>query len=412
MPCVVIPTFWTDRRGRQDDRLLGVYDHPTPIDQDGMLPDCLRSLENVRGLGQVVVIVAATDTSVEHEAADRVHGILADFPDIDTIMIGPAALGSLHRRLEQIEFADMIHGTNLIGYGAVRNVGLIAAAVLGCDEVIFLDDDQIVTGEDFLEIATLGLGQKFEGSSTPVLAKTGYYTDAKGRYQRHDAPHWSDMFWRQRDAINEALSVVAKPPRIQRTPIAFGGCMALHSHMFANVSFDPWVLRGEDVDYVINARMHGADVFLDDAWSVIRQPSEVRSEALRFRQDIYRFVYEHRKIEFAKSQVDLRQVTPKSMMPYPGPFIDSSVGWRATVTSLLRAVSRPEKSAYLSVARHAMRDANEYARKNCQNYFEFQRRWPMLIERIWDDVALRTLFTGERSVDRAALTGRFPVVSE
>ena len=79
--------------------------------------------------------------------------ILDDFPDIDAIVIGPAELGSLHRRLEQVEFADMIHGVNLIGYGAVRNVGLIAAAVLGCDAVVFVDDDEIVTSDDFLETA-------------------------------------------------------------------------------------------------------------------------------------------------------------------------------------------------------------------------------------------------------------------
>ncbi len=412
MPCVVIPTFWTRRRGRQDERLLGVYDHPTPIDQDGTLPDCLSSLERVKGLGRVVVIVAASDAALEDDAADRAHRIIREFPGIDSIMIGPAVIGSLHRRLEQVEFADMIHGVNLVGYGAVRNVGLIASAVLGCDEVVFVDDDQIVTSADFLETGLLGLGQKFEGSNTPILAKTGYYTDARGRYQRHDTPHWSDMFWRQRDALNEALSVVAKPPRFQRSNVAFGGCLALHRHMYANVSFDPWVLRGEDFDYVINARMHGADVFLDDKWSVIHQPPEILSPALRFRQDVYSFVYEHRKIEFAKSQVDLRQVTPKAMMPYPGRFIDSSVGARARITSLLRALSRPEKGAYLSVATRGIRDANEYARTNCQNYFEFQRRWPMLIDRIWDDVPLKTLLTGERSINRTTLTGRFPVISD
>jgi hypothetical protein len=411
-PCLVIPTFWTGRRGRIPDELFGVYDHPTPIDQDGTLAECLHSLENVRGLCRVVLVVATTEPGIEHEAEDKVREILDDFPGIDSLVIGSTELGSLHRRLEQIEFADMIHGVTLSGYGAVRNVGLIAAAVLGCDEVLFVDDDQVVTSEDFIETAMLGLGQKFEGSNTPVLAKTGYYTDEEGRYQRHDRAHWSDMFWRQSDAINEALAVVAKPPRIQRTAIAFGGCLALHRHMFANVSFDPWVLRGEDMDYVINARMHGADVFLDDALSVIHKPPEPLSEALRFRQDVYRFVYEHRKIEFAKSQVDLREVTPKSMMPYPGRFIDSSVGLRATLTSLLRAIARPEKSAYLAVARHAMGDANEYARKNCQNYFEFQRRWPMLMDRIWDDVALKDLFTGERTMDRSTLTGRFPVVPD
>jgi len=407
--CVVIPTFWTRRKARTTDSLAGVYDHPTPVDQDGTLPKCLESLQNVKGLGRIILIVAATDPSIDHAAEDRVRDILAEFPDLDAFVLGPAELGSLHRRLEQVEFADMIGGVNLIGYGAVRNVGLIAAGVLGCETVVFLDDDEVVTSEDFLETADWGMGRRLT-DGTPVLAKTGYYVDEDGRYQRHDAAHWSDMFWRQRDSYNEALSVVARPPRLQRSTLAFGGCLALHHDMYRNVSFDPWVLRGEDIDYVINARMHGADVFLDDAWSVRHLPPETTSEALRFRQDVYRFIYEHRKIEFAKSQVDLRQVTPKSMMPYPGPFIDSSVGWRGTVTALLRAASRPERGAYFSLARHGMRDASKYARENCQNYFEFQRRWPLMMERLWDDVALRTLFTGERRVDRSAITGRFPVV--
>jgi len=414
-PIVIIPTFWTrpkSKRGRSAtavNDLSTTYDHPTPIDSDGMLPDCLRSLQKVGGLGRVVIIAAATDETIEHRAEDRVREIVDDFPGIDAFVFGPAELGSLHRRLEQLEFADMIEGVTLRGYGAVRNVGLMAAAVLGHEAVVFVDDDEIVTQPDFLKTAMYGLGAKFE-DGTPLLAKTGYYTDEAGRWQRNDEAHWTDMFWRQRDAFNQALSVVSKPPRIQPTSLAAGGCLALHRDMFANVSFDPWVLRGEDVDYVINARMHGGGVYLDEEWCVVHRPPEPVSEAIRFRQDVYRFVYEHRKIEFAKSQVDLRQVTPKSMSPYPGPFIDSSVGWRATVTSFLRMLTSPEKGVYLGLGLHGTSDASKYARENCQNYFEFQRRWPILMEGLWDDVALKSLFSGERRMDRSAITGRFPVV--
>jgi len=415
-PVVIIPTFWTrpkSKRGRTAatsvDDLSTVYDHPTPIDSDGTLPECLHSLQKVRDLGRVVIIAAVTDESIEHRAEDKVREIVDDFPDIDAFVFGPAELGSLHRRLEQLEFADMIDGVTLRGYGAVRNVGLMAAAVLGHEAVVFIDDDEIVTSSDFLHTAMYGLGAKFE-DGTPLLAKTGYYTDTNGQWQSSDAAHWTDMFWRQRDAYNQALSVVSKPPRIQATPVAFGGILALHRDMFSNVSFDPWVLRGEDMDYVINARMHGGGVYLDEDWCVVHQPPEPVSEATRFRQDVYRFVYEHRKIEFAKSQVDLRQVTPRSMMPYPGPFIDSSVGWRASVTAFLRSLSRPEKSQYFQLALHGTGDAGKYARDSCQNYFEFQRRWPILMEGLWDDVALKSLFSGERRMDRSAITGRFPVV--
>ena len=414
-PVVIIPTFWTkpkSKRGRTSipvNDLASAYDHPTPIDSEGTLPECLRSLEKVEGLGRVVIIVAATDESIEHRAEDKVRGIIADFPDIDAFVFGPAELGSLHRRLEQLEFADMIEGVTLRGYGAVRNVGLMAAAVLGYDSVVFIDDDEIVTTPEFLRTAMYGLGAKFD-DGTPLLAKSGFYTDSQGRWQRNDEAHWSDIFWRQRDAFNEALSVVSKPPRIQRTNIAFGGIFALHCEMFKSVSFDPWVLRGEDMDYIINARMHGADVYLDDEWRIVHEPPETVSEAIRFRQDAYRFVYEHRKIEFAKSQVDLLQVTPKSMMPYPGPFLDSSVGWRATLTAILRSLSRPDKAQYRQVAIHTLKDSGDYAREYCQHYFEFQRRWPVMMESLWDDVALKSLFSGERVVDRSAITGRFPVV--
>jgi hypothetical protein len=164
------------------------------------------------------------------------------------------------------------------------------------------------------------------------------------------------------------------------------------------------------MDYVINVRMHGGDVFIDDQWKVTHLPPEPVSEALRFRQDVFRFVYEHRKIEFSKSQVDLRPVTPKSMAPYPGDFIDSSVGWRAFVTGMLRSLARPEKGLYFKTGLYGVREAGTYAREHCQDYFEFQRRWPMLMERIWQDVPLSMLFSGERRVDRTAITGRFPIV--
>jgi len=411
VPCVIIPTFWTRRRGRTPDNLLAVYDHPTPVDEDGTLPACLQSLQNVEGLGRVVLIVAATDPGIEHQAEDRVRDILADFPGIDALVFGPAEMGSLHRRIEQLEFADMLSGLSLVGYGAVRNVGLIAGAVLGCESVVFVDDDQIITDKGFLLRASDGLGMRLDDGRA-VLAKTGYYTDESGAYQRHASPHWSDMYWRQNDAFNQALAAVDAPPRIKPSPLAFGGCFALHKDMYLNVSFDPWVMRGEDIDYVINARMHGGDVFLDGDWSVIHNPPKLSSEALQFRQDVYRFIYEHRKLEFAKSQVDLRQVSPESMAPYPGPFLGSGVAWRAMVTAVLRGLSRREGGRYLRIARLAMNEAADYARENCQNYFDFQRRWPILMDRIWDDVALKSLFTGERKVDRTAITGRFPSVED
>ncbi len=409
-PTVIIPTFWTRRRTRGGERGGVNYDHPTPIDQDGTLPDCLRSLETVRGLGKVMLIVATTDESIEHTAEDRVRGILADFPGIDSLIVGSAEMGSLRRRMEQLEFADALGGVGLSGYGGVRNVGLILAAVLGSDSVVFVDDDQVVTDPEFLARGTDGLGEAAGPGGRPVLAKTGYYVDDAGSFKAADPRAWYDMFWRQLEFYNKAVSAVATPPRLKSSTLAFGGCMALHRDMYCNVPFDPWAVRGEDIDYVINARMHGGDVFMDTEWSLVHRPPAPVSAAVLFRNDVFRFVYTHRKLEFSKSQVDLRQVTAESLMPYPGHLVDSSINWRARTTALLRAIAGPERSAYLEVARKAVPQAQNYARENCERYFAFQRRWPMLMDRLWEDIALKSLFTGERHVDRGAITGRFPII--
>ena len=303
----------------------------------------------------------------------------------------------------------MVAGVSLTWYGAVRNAGLIAAATLGAEVAVFIDDDEVISDPDFLETAVEGLGMKTPDGKA-LFAKTGYYVDAAGGHHLKDDAHWSDALWREVDDYNRAIGAVDAPPRVKPSTMAFGGCMALHRDMYCNVSFDPWVLRGEDVDYVINARMHGGDVFLDGAWHVMHRPPAGPSLALRFRQDVYRFIYEHRKLEFAKSQIDLRRVTAASLRPYPGDFVGNSVVWRAAATALLRALAGREPGAHLAIAKAAFTDASRYARRNCDNYFAFQRRWPLLLDRLWEDVALGSLFSGERQMDRTAITGRFPVI--
>ena len=194
--------------------------------------------------------------------------------------------------------------------------------------------------------------------------------------------------------------------------MAFGGCLALHRELTEKVAFDPWVFRGEDLDYVINARLHGQPVYLDGQWRIHHNPPERSSEALKFRQTGFSFIYGHRKLEFARSQVDLHRVTANSLMPYPGEFLKGSITWRAFVTAFLRGVAGRggERSQYFKTARELLMKANSYARANCDNYFAFQRRWPELMEKVLEDVALKSLYTGERSMDRSAITGRFPVL--
>ena len=53
------------------------------------------------------------------------------------------------------------------------------------------------------------------------------------------------------------------------------------------------------------------------SFSVQRMPDERRDMAANFEQDVIRWYYEGRKVEFAKAQIDLMRVEPSTMQPYP-----------------------------------------------------------------------------------------------
>ncbi|MCL2491543.1 MAG: hypothetical protein FWE87_02185 [Coriobacteriia bacterium] len=412
---IVIPTFWTKPAGtRKRTTRTNVeipYGNATCLnDPNPPLVRMLESLRKVRGIDQIAVIVRTTDPSLEVRADERVRELLRDFEDLDIFVMGPAERGSLERRLEQLEMNFLIPAITQESYGATRNLGLIVAAVAGCDHAIMLDDNEVIESANFLETALYGLGQKFE-SGVSCLAKTGYYIDELGRWQREESSDFTDLFWKPATAFNQAMAAQLKPPRLQPASLAFGGAMALHHDIFMRVAFDPWIGRGEDTDYLINARMHGHDVYFDDEWSVTKYTGSAGDALTRFKQDAFRFVYEHRKLEFAKSQVDLRQVSINSISPYPGAFIDSRVGWRAFMTGLLKLVKSDDRPGYFAAGRSALTKASDYARDNCASYFAFQRAWATMMERIWEDVALGPLFFGGRAPDRTALTGQFKSIT-
>lgn len=408
-PLIVIPTFWSARRSQAPRDPVAVYDHPSLIDDEGTLDRVLQSLRAVEGVGRILVTVAG-DSTVEFLAEDRVRDVVSRFSELDVIVFGPTEMGSLLRRIEQLGFGAFAEGVGLYGYGGVRNVALVVAAVLEHDVVVYLDDDVVIDDPEFMIRALEGFGAPAVEGGAPMWAKTGYYTDAAGNWAPKVEKHWYDRWWRQSEAFNRWVRIALDGPRFVRSNVATGGCMALHVQAYSRVPFDPWITRGEDLDYVISMRMFGQDIWFDDKWSLRHLPPGVKDEAFKFRQDIYRWIYEHRKIEYARSQVDLMQVTAKSLDPYPGPFIDSSIVWRTAVTAFMRSIGRSDTIGYFRAGMHALAEAAEYSRRHCGRYFTFAKSWPEFMAAIWEDVALKSLLTGQRTVDRSALTGRFAAV--
>ena len=94
-------------------------------------------------------------------------------------------------------------------------------------------------------------------------------------------------------------------------------------------------------------------------------------------------------MEYSRTQIDLLQVKPASLEPYPGPFLQPGIRRRIRLTAILRSFGRPDKKGYRKAAKAATGEASTYAERNCAKYFEFQFVWPELMGRLENDQTLR-----------------------
>lgn len=387
-PVIVIPTFVSARIRKEGGNILTTYDHTTPLTREGELGRCLKSLEKVEGVDQIIILVVS-EPSIEVQAAEKIQNIAAQFPQFNILVIGSPEYALIQQRFEQLGLSKYSKEIGLSGYGAMRNLGLVVANILGHDSIVFLDDDEIVEDPDFLRKAMYGLG-KLTKKGIPILAKTGYYFNSDGNFLSKSQNRWYNHFWQQGKAFNKWISKAMQGPRLSRSNHVCGGCLALHKEAFKRVSFDPWIARGEDLDYLLGLRMYGSDIWFDNKWNLVHLPPETASEGTRFRQDIYRWLYEYRKMEYSRTQIDLLQIRPSSLEPYPGPFLEAGIDRRIRLTAFLRSFGRPDKKAYRKAAKAAAGEAVKYAQRNCSKYFEFQFAWPELMARVEDDNILQS----------------------
>ena len=167
----------------------------------GELPRLLTSLQKVRGIGQIIVLVAA-EPAISDQAAEKVQDIVSRFPSLNIAIIGADECNLVQQRMEQLGLGKLSKEIGLTGYGAIRNLGLVLANVMGFDSIVFLDDDEVIDDADFLQKGVYGLG-KLTRKGVPILAKTGYYLNSEGSYLSKSQDKWYNRFWQQGKAFNK-----------------------------------------------------------------------------------------------------------------------------------------------------------------------------------------------------------------
>jgi len=354
---MVIPTYWSRDSAASWKPGDIVYDHPTPLDQKGTLPRTLESLNVLADTDfSLVILACSTAADIEHAVEERVtHLVREAKPPVETYVVSHSHLQALHQGLATAGREDLVDVLSLSGYANVRNMCLFVPYVLGAEVAVLIDDDELFDDPHFIRKARQFIGSRFMGQTIDGVA--GYYINSKGTYY-DDVPeeiHWT-----------------------------FGGCMVMHRSLFRSVPFDPLITRGEDIDYVINARMFGFNFFLDNELYVQhRPPPKAHPTWQRFREDIFRLLHERAKINGQTPQVNMTILDPEDFDPYPGEFLKDTLDDKILKTNLILALD------YL--ANDRVEDTKETIRNiwlartkaipkdnPFEMYLTFQRRWRAL----------------------------------
>ncbi len=321
---IVIPTYWSRRSQRGWVEGDDVYDHPTPLDREGTLGRTLESLRNLATKDfELVIVVVAVSDEIAEEVEPRVERLVRrHVPEgIPVRVLGPRASHALRAYLEEREQSQFLPFSVFHGYSNIRNTGLWGAFLAGADVVLFVDDDEVFLDADWVERATAFIGKPLGGRM--VYGVAGYYVNREGEFYLRASPHPWARIWGKVEAMNAAFrKVIASPPRLKETPFVFGGAMVLHREMFCQVPFDPQVPRGEDIDYLINARMFHFDFFLDNTLRMLHLPPPKTHPVWRqMREDIVRFLIEREKLRRQAPRMGMREVLVEELDPYPGIYL-------------------------------------------------------------------------------------------
>jgi hypothetical protein len=376
---IAVPTYWTYPEGEEGPETT-VFDHPTPLDQEGTLVRTLESFLELKGQFKILIVAAVAHSSLGGRVGERVGQLLKPFREkLNLYLVSPAELDALNGSLN-----DPI--LKLDSYGNIRNLQLIIPYALGADAVIGIDDDEIIEDPDYLSKVQQQIGrQRHDGL---VSGMAGPYYDAGGEYRIAGAEQLADhpnIFTKKNFFMNRGLIRAMEEVEsdgLVRSNMAFGGNMVMSRQVIAQACHDPYIARGEDYDYVLNAAMAGMFFYFQPAMSIVHLPpdsdgSQAADKQSKLISDIYRFIYMQEKMrqhtaDFPKEAFDLGY-----MQPYPGPYLDPEVDLhRAAVMALdesypdFRKTESPEKLAD---------QARNLARTKAEEFFAYRERWKTVL---------------------------------
>ena len=379
--CVIVPTYWTWSPKDGHRATSASFDHPTPLDGTSTLVPLIEDLcaQNNQHF-TLLVLVGSSHPDLGDEAGTHVRSLLDPFRKRLEIYVCDAPLaGRIMNRVEIPEAArEML---NLVSYSGIRNFQLLIPLLLGVDVIVALDDDERVK-PDYLDNALKYIGRNNEGR--PVLGLAGPYLQADGSVLLNESPSTGNPFLDKARYINDAMRKLSEGNgAIKSSPLTLGGNMVFHRDLFTSVCFDPGITRGEDIDYLINARLQDIPWWFDPALKILHLPPSHYDTPpyQRTREDVFRFLYEHEKLRMHGL------IEPEWLEPYPSALLGE--GLESQALSALRSQAKPEWITRFGSPEKIVKQAMDHAKIGAPLCSLFQQAWIDLVRRIEKEPDLR-----------------------
>ena len=265
-------------------------------------------------------------------------------------------------------------------YPRIRNLQLAVPLALGSHAIVALDDDEIVLDTRFLDKAVEPLGTRVSGRLVDGLS--GHYLQPNGSIMLDVDPVKAtshNIFDAKAAIMNRGTEVLeSEPGNLVYTPFCFGGNMEFSRELAASVGFDPGITRGEDIDYLINARIEGRNFFLRKDLRILHCPPRGGSyrdvKSSKVEQDILRFLYEQEKLRVSQNNDEMQSVYAGDLMPYPGEFLNRDVA--------SDAIEALESAGFAGDPDRFVKQAQEGVSAQIDRYLEFRRRWPQFTKTV------------------------------
>ncbi|MBN1288064.1 MAG: hypothetical protein JXA49_00310 [Actinobacteria bacterium] len=385
---IVIPSYWGRSSSEPINLEDSVYDHPTPLDSNGTLG---RALESINVLSNrdfnVVVLAAATHPGLYARVEEKVNSIVAPFrKSFPVACLSHSFEAHLKSTHGGAGFEDIV---SLTGYSNIRNMCVIAAELAESEVAVLFDDDEVYEDPLYLDKVFENVGREVGGKPLELIA--GYYLQPDGGYLVSPGGKWWLAEWPMVRTMNEAFRIIGEGPRLQLTPFVFGGNMVIHRNVFRKIPFDPYVRRGEDIDFLTNCKFFDIDFYLDRELSIRHLPPEKNAPPWQhFRENVYRFIYARAKLAAQSPGEGMRMVGLEELAPYPASCMGDDLEDLVFKTSVLIGMKCLEENDELGFT-ESMRNiylarydaAPEF---DPYKYFiDYQKRWARFMSALSED---------------------------